>query len=162
MGVLNREKGVKSISSNGLSLKEYLIGELLYNHHLSGFIQYICIFKCYDDTAKRAPKITQIQPSKPYNIPIKCSPELRSYPHPTDAFRVLNALHISSYMMQNLQIKTLKSYCFLCHITEGSLENYHWTNSNIAIYKNLIIHIFLSLATAYINIKLIRWGFTFR
>ena len=124
----NKQIVIKISQHNGLSLKEYLIGELLYNHHLSGFIQYICIFQCYDDTAKKAPKITQIQPSKPYNIPT-CDAE------PTN--------------------QNLKDVLVMPYITEGSLENYHWTNSNIAIYKNLIIHIFLSLATAYYHVKFI-------
>jgi serine/threonine protein kinase len=149
----NKQIVIKISQHNGLSLKEYLIGELLYNHHLSGFIQYICIFKCYDDTAKKAPKITQIQPSKPYNIPINAH---RSFA-PTAFLRMrprLQRSHISSCDAEPTN-QNLKDVLVMPYITEGSLENYHWTNSNIAIYKNLIIHIFLSLATAYYHVKLI-------
>ena len=124
----NKQIVIKISSHNGMSLKEYLIGELLYNHNLSGFIRYICIFQCYDDTAKKAPKITQTYTSKPYDIPI-CTTE------PSN--------------------QNLKDVLVMPYITEGSLENYPWTNSNIRIYKNLIIHIFLSLATAYYHIKFI-------
>jgi len=122
----NKQIVVKIGATNGISLKEYLIGELLHQNKVPGFIRYICIFSCYDDTSKKAPKISQIESSKAYQKAI------------CDATKTE---------------ENKKDILIMPYIKDGSIENYYWTKDNINLYKLLITHTFLSLAVAYNRIK---------
>ena len=57
----NRHVVVKIGDSNSITLKEYQIGEMLKN--LNGFIRYICLFSCFDDTGDKI-KNTNTKPKR--------------------------------------------------------------------------------------------------
>jgi len=110
--------------------REYRIGEILYEHKISGFIWYLCTFPCFDDTISRAPKSRNGEKIKPkaYTDPICQAPHLKKY-------------------AQNVLV--------MPYIQEGSLESYTFTPENIFLLKSTLIHAIMSLTVAYDQLQFI-------
>jgi serine/threonine protein kinase len=101
--------------------KEYKIGQLVVP--LAGFIKYICIFACYDDTNRAFDTINAGE----------------------------NEIRVTTKIC-NATEKTHENWKYVLvmpYIQGGSIENHIWTSENIVLLKNLIIHTILSLATAF-------------
>lgn len=105
------------------SQKEYEIGELLYQHKISGFIRYLCIFSCYDDTSISAPRISAEKSS---------------------SLSFTNPICQASHTKENI-----KNVLIMSFIRDGSIDKFPWNAENIPIFKNLLMHTVLSLAMAY-------------
>ena len=111
--------------------KEYDMGEVMFRNHIPGFIRYICVFSCYDTTNKDIQKVdasktlkrTLTFPTKQYLPTQICQAE----PNEDDKENVL----------------------IMPYFPEGSIENYEWTEDNIQLLLNLLIHMILSLAVAF-------------
>ena len=116
---------------------EYKMGEIIFKHHIPGFIRYICVFSCYDTSnkdilrveASRTLKRTLTFPTKQYLPTHICQAE----PNEGNKENVL----------------------IMPYFPDGSIENYAWTEDNIRQLPNLLIHIVLSLAVAFDKIKFV-------
>jgi len=95
---------------------------------IPGFIKFICVFPCYDDTYDNNDNdtITREDNVIEYNKSI-CQSE------PND--------------------ENKKEVLIMPFIQDGSVANYHWTQENIGLVKNLLIQSVLSLGMAYDKIK---------
>jgi len=117
-----------------MAQKEYKIGERL--NQIPGFIKYICLFACFDDTNTNFETIEVGEES----ISIKT--------------KICNA---NEKIMENWKYVLIMPY-----IKEGSLENYNWTIEKREILKNVIIQTVLSLAIAFEKVGFVHndlhWG----
>lgn len=105
--------------------KEFTIGEALKG--IPGFIKFICVFSCYDDTYNNENNtITREDNVIEYNKPI-CQAE------PND--------------------ENIKEVLVMPFIQDGSVATYHWSRENIGLAKHLLIQSVLSLGMAYDKIK---------
>jgi serine/threonine protein kinase len=118
----NRHIVVKIGTSNSLTKKEYIIGQKLGEMKISGFINYICLFSCYDDTTKTLQKITE-----------------REQPISTKQ-QICNA---------EPEEKNKKDVLVMPYINGGSFDKYKWNNDNIELLKCLMIQTVLSIGVAY-------------
>ena len=116
---ISRTKDVKT--KEIMAYREYRIGKALEN--IPGFIKYICLFGCYDDTNGKFEPIEAGEKSV------------------TITTKICNA---TDHVEENWNYVLVMPY-----IKEGSLDSYNWTKDNISLLKNLIIHTVLSLATAF-------------
>jgi serine/threonine protein kinase len=128
----NRHVVVKIGESNSITLKEYQIGEMLKN--LNGFIRYICLFSCFDDTGDK------IKNTKPRTRRTSIQAVLPKETKICDAEKI---------------DENKKDVLVMPYIQEGSIESYNWTSENIDILKNLMIHVVLSIANAFNNMGFI-------
>jgi len=115
-----------------MASKEYRIGETIHQHQLSGFIRYICLFSCFDNSSKK------FEPIEPRHPPIPKVAKICKAVETTD---------------------NKKNVLVMPYIREGSVEKYNWTTDNIDLLKNLLIHTILSSATAFQKIGLIHGDF---
>ena len=117
-----------------MAVKEYRIGKAL--EGITGFIKYICLFGCYDDTNSKFEHIEAGE--KPVAVTTK----------------ICNA---NDKIDENWKYVLLMPY-----IQEGSFESNSWTKDNVELLKNLIIHMVLSLATAFEKVGFVHndlhWG----
>ena len=101
--------------------KEYRIGKALEN--ITGFIKYICLFGCYDDTNDK------FEQTEAGDKPIAVKTKICDATDKTE--------------------ENWKYVLVMPYVQEGSFESNNWTKENILLLKNLIIHTVLSLATAF-------------
>lgn len=100
--------------------KEYEIGRYL--QQCPGFIKFLCIFQCYDDTNKQHDYIEEGGAPLPISTSICTANNVKN---------------------------NYKFVLVMPYIQNGSLLRYNWTNDNVDLLKNLIIHTMLSLAYAF-------------
>ena len=121
-------------SKEYMAIKEYRIGESLKN--ISGFIQYICLFACFDDTNTKFDSINAGENPIPVETKI-CS--------------------ATEKIDENWKYVLVMPY-----IQEGSLESHNWTSNNVELLKNLMIHTILSLINAFETVGFVHndlhWG----
>jgi len=127
--IVKIDKKMKNVINNkyhSFAEKEFTIGEALKG--IPGFIKFICVFPCYDDTYDNNDNdtITREDNVIEYNKSI-CQSE------PND--------------------ENKKEVLIMPFIQDGSVANYHWTQENIGLVKNLLIQSVLSLGMAYDKIK---------
>jgi serine/threonine protein kinase len=118
----NKHIVVKIMRSSKSSEREFNIGQELFEHKLLGFIKYICLFSCYDNTNED-------------NIPIKATD-----PATKIDSKICQAEHTE---------KNLKKVLVMPYIQRGSIENFIWNSENVHILKNILIQTVISLAVAY-------------
>lgn len=122
----NKHIVVKIMRSSKSAEREFYIGQLLHESGLTGFIKYICLFSCYDNTSDENTKIAEADSSRPTHS---------------------NICH-ADQIPQNL-----KKVLVMPFIKHGSIENYPWNPNNVYILKSLLIQSVVALATAYDEIK---------
>ena len=125
---------VKIGESNSITKTEYENGETLKN--LNGFIKYICLFSCFDDTSDK------LKNTKPKSRRISLQNEA-VLPKET---KICNAEKID---------ENIKDVLVMPYIKEGPIEKYNWTSENVDILKNLMIHTVLSMAVAFKSVGFI-------
>jgi len=123
---------VKIGPSDDITKKEYQIGEYLKN--LNGFIKYICLFHCFDDTSNKL-KNTKTRKNHSEENPVL-----------PKEIKICDAVK---------KQENIKDVLVMPYIKEGSIEKYNWTTENIDILKNTMIHIVLSMAMAFNNMGFI-------
>ena len=111
---------VKISRSKSMVQNEFQIGNTL--KHLPGFIKYICVYPCYDDT-------TRIM-----NDTVENAPPVKT------THQICNA---------DKKETNLKHVLVMPYIHGGSLVSNNWTSENINDLKMIMIHTVLSLANAY-------------
>lgn len=111
---------------------EFEIGKQL--NGISGFIKFICLFTCNDDTSTHFVNTNEKTIPIPTSIPI-CSSTISG---------------------------DRKFVLVMPYIREGSLLDYNWTHATIVLLKSLCIHVVFSLAEAFTKIGFIHgdlhWG----
>ena len=113
---------IKIGRSNAITKNEFVIGEQLYQERLLGFIKYVCLFTCYDDTSERYTEITATGISAPVSGKI-CGAD---------------------------PSKTNQKYVLVMpYIPLGSVENHQWGESDVSLVKSLVMQVLVSLAVAY-------------
>ena len=113
--------GVKQ--HNSMAQKEFHVGHLLHQFKLSGFMRFICLFPCFDDTSRTSSKMKERAPPVSSNI------------------QICNAKdHIPS---------NYKHVLVMPYIPNGSIARYEWTTDNLGLLKTIAIHTILSLANAF-------------
>jgi len=123
---------VKIGPSDDITKKEYQIGEYLKN--VNGFIKYICLFHCFDDTSNKL-KNTKTRKNHSEENPVL-----------PKEIKICDAVK---------KQENIKDVLVMPYIKEGSIEKYNWTTENIDILKNTMIHIVLSMAMAFNNMGFI-------
>ena len=118
----NKHIVVKIMRSNKSSDHEFQIGQQLYENKLIGFIQYICLFSCYDTTNENNIEISAREPVAKIDTKI-CQGEHNE--------------------------KNLKKVLVMPYIQSGSVEDFSWNVGNVHILKNLLIQAVLALYVAY-------------
>ena len=139
--------------------KEYDIGEVIFRNHIPGFIRYICVFSCYDTTNKDIQKASKtIQrtltfPTKQYLPTQICQAEpnvdqdVRASPGSPGLLCPGRAT-----LAEDIE-DDKENVLIMPYFPEGSIENYEWTEQNIQLLPNLLIHMMLSLAVAFDKVK---------
>ena len=119
---------IKIGRSNAITKNEFVIGEQLYQERLLGFIKYVCLFTCYDDTSERYTEITATGISE----------------------------HVSGKICGADPSKTnQKDVLVMPYIPLGSVENHQWGESDVSLVKSLVMQVLVSLAVAYDTIGFI-------
>jgi hypothetical protein len=107
---------------NSMAEKEFEVGHRLHELGLSGFIKFICLFQCYDDTSK------QFRKTKEQEQPLS------------------TAIHICN--AKNKTDVNYKHVLVMPYIPNGSIATYGWMD-NFEILKSISIHTVLTLANAF-------------
>ena len=112
---------------------EYDIGLRL--HWFSGFIKFLCLFPCFDDTSKKNTETKEDEAPRPMNTPI---------------------------CQANSNRENRKQVLVMPYIHDGSLLQYNWTSKTTDLLKCLLVHTMLSLANAFVHTGFlhgdIHWG----
>ena len=116
----NRNIVVKIGKINRTIEKEFNIGKQLENEKLTGFINYICLFNCYDNT---------------YNN-LKVDIEK-------------NNNNIESLCSAKKKEENLKTVLIMPYINEGSIKNFKWNKEKYDALKSVILQTIMSVFTAY-------------
>lgn len=125
---------VKIGSSNSVTKKEYEMGETL--KQLNGFIRYICLFSCFDDSKSKLKNTT---------------PTSRRISNPQDVILPKE----SKICDADKTTENKKDVLVMPYIQEGSIEKYNWTLENINLLKSLMIRTVLTLLAAFNNVGFI-------
>lgn len=130
----NRHIVVKiSRESSHSAEHEYDMGLQL--HGFPGFIKFLCMFPCFDDTSTKNTETKEDEAPRQITTPI-CQATKTPY----------NRKHV----------------LVMPYIHNGSLLRYNWTNSNSELLKSLIIHTIISITNAFIHTGFIHrdlhWG----
>lgn len=130
----NRHIVVKiSRESSHSAEHEYDMGLQL--HGFPGFIKFLCMFPCFDDTSTKNTETKEDEASRPITTPI-CQATKTTY--------------------------NRKQVLVMPYIHDGSLLRYNWTSKNSELLKSLIIHTILSMTNAFIHAGFIHrdihWG----
>ena len=116
----NRNIVVKIGKINKTIEKEYKIGKKLENEKLTGFINYICLFNCYDNTYDNLKVDIE---KKSNNIEPLCSAKKKE--------------------------ENLKTVLILPYINEGSIRTFKWNKEKYDALKSVILQTIMSIFTAY-------------
>jgi thiamine kinase-like enzyme len=116
----NRHIVVKIGKVNKTIEKEFNIGKKLENEKLTGFINYICLFNCYDNT---------------YNN-LKVDIEK-------------NNNNIDPLCFAKKKEENLKTVLIMPYINEGSIKNFKWNKEKYDALKSVILQTIMSVFTAY-------------
>ena len=115
--------------------KEFDVGRKLHESGFIGFIKFICLFQCYDDTSKQLRKTKEQEPPSYTTV------------------RICNA--------QNKTSVNYKHVLVMPYIPNGSIATYSWID-NFEILKSISIHTVLTLANAFDKMGFIHndlnWG----
>ena len=116
----NRHIVVKIGKVNKTIEKEFNIGKKLENEKLTGFINYICLFNCYDNTYNNLK--VDIEKNN-NNIEPLCSAKKKE--------------------------ENLKTVLIMPYINEGSIKNFKWNKEKYDALKSVILQTIMSVFTAY-------------
>ena len=116
----NRNIVVKIGKVNKTIEKEYKIGKKLENEKLTGFINYICLLNCYDNTYDNLKVDIE---KKSNNIEPLCSAKKKE--------------------------ENLKTVLIMPYINEGSIKNFKWNKEKYDALKSVILQTIMSVFTAY-------------
>ena len=108
---------------NSMAEKEFQVGHQLHQFKLSGFMRFICLFPCFDDTSRTSSKMKE-----------------RAAPVSTD-IQICNA---KDHILSNY-----KHVLVMPYLPIGSIARYEWTVDNLELLKTIAIHTILSLANAF-------------
>jgi len=132
--VIKISRNMDDKTQDFMAVKEYRIGKAL--ETMTGFIKYICLFGCYDDTNGK------FEPIEAGEKSVTVTGKICDATDKTD--------------------ENWKYVLVMPHIKNGSLESNSWTKDNVGLLKILIMHMVLSLATAFEKIGFIHgdlhWG----
>ena len=116
----NRNIVIKIGKVNRTIEKEYKIGKKLENEKLTGFINYICLFNCYDNTYDNLKVDIE---KKSNNIEPLCSAKKKE--------------------------ENLKTVLIMPYINEGSIRTFKWNKDKYNTLKSILLQTIMSVFTAY-------------
>jgi len=178
--VVKMDRPAKSPINNtyrSFAQKEYMIGEALKG--IPGFIKFICVFSCYNDTSNETNHATIDREGKPadYTQPICQSKPDNEHNTPlniiiTDTQRVSGSVFKGNVTGKSVvsgayaaptgllrrsdsNVHWCKDVLVMPFIQDGSVATFGWNRENIGLLKHLLIQTVLSLAMAYDHIKFI-------